>query len=179
MDYSHNEDALKMVFLGYCFYISKFIDFFDTIFFVLRKKNNQITFLHLFHHCIMPLSIWPCFRFISGGHAVFLLTFNTFVHFVMYFYYLMSAMGPAFRKYLWWKRYLTAFQMFQFVCVALHSSLLLFVDCDFPIGYFWWASTQTVIFFFLFKNYHSGAYSGKSKSESNSKTVQATKTKKN
>ena len=27
------------------------------------------------------------------------------VHVVMYFYYLMSAMGPSVQKYLWWKRY--------------------------------------------------------------------------
>ncbi len=32
------------------FYFSKFIELLDTVFFVLRKKNNQITFLHLFHH---------------------------------------------------------------------------------------------------------------------------------
>ena len=164
--------------VGYCFYISKFIDFLDTIFFVLRKKNNQITFLHLFHHGIMPLSVWPCFRFIGGGHAVFLLTFNTFVHFVMYFYYLISAMGPAFRKYLWWKRYLTVFQMFQFVCVTLHSSQLIVFECDFPIAYFWWAVTQAVAFFLLFKNYHSGVYSQNLKEVTSLRTTSPMRVKK-
>ncbi len=32
------------------FYISKFIELLDTLFFILRKKFNQITFLHVFHH---------------------------------------------------------------------------------------------------------------------------------
>lgn len=29
----------------------------------------------------------------------------------MYFYYMLSAMGPEYQKYIWWKKYLTAFQM--------------------------------------------------------------------
>ncbi len=177
-DFSYNDDALQLVMVGYCFFISKFIDFLDTFFFILRKKNNQITFLHLFHHGIMPLSVWPCFRFIGGGHAVFLVTFNSFVHFVMYFYYLMSAMGPAFRKYLWWKKYLTGFQMFQFVCVAVHSSQLVVIECDFPIAYFWWAVTQAVAFFFLFKNFHSGAYSKSIDQAKNSRSISPLREKK-
>lgn len=36
---------------------------------------------------------------------------NTFVHIVMYFYYMLSALGPEYQKYIWWKKYLTAFQM--------------------------------------------------------------------
>ena len=42
----------------------------------------------------------------------FLLCFlNSFVHVVMYTYYALSAMGPEVQKYLWWKRYLTQFQL--------------------------------------------------------------------
>jgi GNS1/SUR4 family len=32
----------------YCY--SKLFDLFETIFFVLRKKSNQISFLHVYHH---------------------------------------------------------------------------------------------------------------------------------
>lgn len=28
------------------------------VFFVLRKKQSQITFLHVFHHSFMPWSWW-------------------------------------------------------------------------------------------------------------------------
>ncbi|GFW72135.1 elongation of very long chain fatty acids protein 7 [Trichonephila clavipes] len=37
-------------------YLLKLADLLDTVFFVLRKKQNQITFLHVFHHsglCLM------------------------------------------------------------------------------------------------------------------------------
>jgi hypothetical protein len=36
---------------------------------------------------------------------------NTFVHIIMYSYYLLAALGPRFQKYVWWKKYLTVLQM--------------------------------------------------------------------
>lgn len=36
---------------------------------------------------------------------------NSMVHVVMYFYYGLSAAGPAFQKYLWWKKHITAIQL--------------------------------------------------------------------
>lgn len=47
----------------------------------------------------------------SGGHSTFFGLLNTFVHIVMYSYYLFAAMGPQFQRFLWWKKYLTALQM--------------------------------------------------------------------
>lgn len=48
---------------------------------------------------------------VVGGHSTFFALLNTFVHVVMYFYYMVAAMGPEYQKYIWWKKYLTAFQM--------------------------------------------------------------------
>ena len=42
-----NEINEKMI----VFY-TKLVDLLDTIFFVLRKKSNQISFLHVYHHFI-------------------------------------------------------------------------------------------------------------------------------
>ena len=43
----------------YMYYLlSKFIDYFDTFFFILRKKNNQITPLHVYHHISVPIVGW-------------------------------------------------------------------------------------------------------------------------
>ena len=44
--------------------------------------------------------------------AVFFSTMlNSGIHVIMYTYYLLSAFGPAVRKYLWWKKYLTMLQL--------------------------------------------------------------------
>jgi len=48
---------------------------------------------------------------VSGGHSTFFGFLNTFVHIIMYSYYLLAALGPSVQKYLWWKKYLTALQM--------------------------------------------------------------------
>ena len=54
----------------------------------------------------VPIRDYPTTpRFVGGGHTTFCGFLNMGVHVVMYFYYLMSAMGPAVQKYLWWKRY--------------------------------------------------------------------------
>ena len=43
---------------------------------------------------------------------------NSFVHIIMYTYYLLSALGPTVQKYLWWKKYLTTLQMVRQLCVC-------------------------------------------------------------
>ena len=80
--------------LGYFFYLSKYFDMIDTVLFVLRKKWNQITFLHVTHHGIVPLLFYPLIRFVPGGNTVVGIIFNSFEHICMYSYYLVSAMGP-------------------------------------------------------------------------------------
>lgn len=158
VDYSNSSDALQQVLMGYCFYVSKLIDFLDTIFFILRKKNNQITFLHVFHHFVMALTCFIGFRFMSGGQSALTPTINTLVHCVMYFYYLLAAMGPRFQKYLWWKRHLTVLQMIQFICIALHGMMPFIYDCGFPKIYCWFAVAQSIMFLQLFKDFHSKTY---------------------
>ena len=46
-------------------------------------------------------------KFTPGGHSSFFGFVNTFVHIIMYAYYMLAAMGPHMQKYLWWKKYLT------------------------------------------------------------------------
>jgi hypothetical protein len=36
------------------------------IFFVLRKKNDHISTLHVIHHGVMPMSVWIGVKFTPG-----------------------------------------------------------------------------------------------------------------
>lgn len=85
--------------------------FFFQLFFILRKKNQHVSTLHVIHHGIMPFSVWMGLKFAPGGHSTFFALLNTFVHIIMYFYYMVAAMGPEYQKYIWWKKYLTTMQM--------------------------------------------------------------------
>jgi hypothetical protein len=50
-----------------------------------------------------------------GGHGTLLGVINSFVHIIMYAYYLLAALGPEVQKYLWWKKYLTTLQIVSIV----------------------------------------------------------------
>ena len=49
------------------FYFSKLIQFLDTLFFILRKKDSQITFLHVYHHASMLFIWWIAVKWFAGG----------------------------------------------------------------------------------------------------------------
>ncbi|KAF2879952.1 hypothetical protein ILUMI_26221 [Ignelater luminosus] len=158
VDYSHNPQALRMVRGCWWYYISKFTEFLDTIFFVLRKKNDHVSTLHVIHHGVMPMSVWFGVKFTPGGHSTFFGLLNTFVHIVMYSYYLLAAFGPHMQKYLWWKKYLTTLQMVQFVLVMVHAFQLLFIDCNYPKAFVWWIGMHAIMFYFLFSDFYKQTY---------------------
>ncbi|XP_043687007.1 elongation of very long chain fatty acids protein AAEL008004-like isoform X4 [Vespula pensylvanica] len=151
----------EMVHASWWYYFSKFTEFMDTIFFVLRKKNNHVSTLHVIHHGCMPMSVWFGVKFTPGGHSTFFGLLNTFVHIVMYTYYLLAALGPRIQPYLWWKKYLTAFQMIQFIAIMVHAFQLLFIDCDYPKAFVWWIGMHAVMFFFLFNKFYQQNYQQK------------------
>ncbi|XP_026751476.1 elongation of very long chain fatty acids protein AAEL008004-like [Galleria mellonella] len=158
VDHSKNPQTMRMVHACWWYYFSKFTEFFDTIFFVLRKKFDHVSTLHVIHHGVMPMSVWFGVKFSPGGHSTFFGLLNTFVHIIMYTYYMLAAMGPQMRRYLWWKKYLTTLQMIQFICVIVHAFQLLFIECDYPRGFVWWIGMHGVMFFFLFKDFYNQQY---------------------
>ena len=99
-----------------------------------------------------------------GGHATFFSFLNSAVHVIMYAYYGLSALGPHMSKYLWWKKYLTAMQMAQFVAIFVHSFQLLFRDCNFPKAFMAWIGCHGILFWFLFSAFYKKTYSKHSKS---------------
>ncbi|PNF37535.1 Elongation of very long chain fatty acids protein AAEL008004 [Cryptotermes secundus] len=161
VDYSSHPVTIRTVHACWWYYFSKFTEFFDTIFFVLRKKNEHVSTLHVIHHGVMPMSVWFGVKFTPGGHSTFFGLINTFVHIVMYTYYLLSALGPHYQKYLWWKKYLTTFQMVQFVVIMVHAFQLLFTECNYPRAFVWFIGMHAVMFFFLFNEFYKQAYQKK------------------
>ncbi|KAL0277540.1 UNVERIFIED_CONTAM: hypothetical protein PYX00_004790 [Menopon gallinae] len=146
----------------YIYFLAKITELLDTIFFVLRKKNNQITFLHMYHHTVMPMISWGCTKYYPGGHGTFIGVINSFVHIIMYTYYLLSACGPKFQKYLWWKKYITVLQMVQFLLVFLHNAQLLFIDCGYPKISLYFTLPNAGFFLYLFNDFYVKAYKRKS-----------------
>ena len=59
----------------------------------------------------MPVTMYLGIRFVPGGHCTIMCLINSAVHVLMYSYYGLSAFGPRFQKYLWWKKYITKIQL--------------------------------------------------------------------
>lgn len=100
-----------MVRMTYFVFLLKIVDLIETGMFVLRKKYNQISWLHLYHHFTTALVAWISTRYIAGGMAVFYPAMNCSVHVIMYTYYLLSTTDSLKRYVLPFKRYVTIIQM--------------------------------------------------------------------
>ncbi|NWW73866.1 ELOV4 protein, partial [Climacteris rufus] len=135
VDYSRSELGMRMARVCWWFFFSKVLELLDTVFFILRKKQEQVTFLHVYHHGSMLFNWWAGVKYVPGGQAFFIGMLNSFVHIFMYGYYALASLGPRVRRHLWWKRYLTMLQLCQFVAIAAHSSYNLFTECPFPDGF--------------------------------------------
>ncbi|XP_015430291.1 PREDICTED: elongation of very long chain fatty acids protein AAEL008004-like [Dufourea novaeangliae] len=114
VDFSYTPEAMRVARGVYVYFLAKISELLDTVFFVLRKKESQITFLHLYHHTVMPMISWGATKYYPGGHGTFIGVINSFVHIIMYTYYLLAALLPQYQKYLWWKKYITTLQMVRF-----------------------------------------------------------------
>mmetsp|Transcript_20499 Transcript_20499/g.28300 ORF Transcript_20499/g.28300 Transcript_20499/m.28300 type:complete len:276 (-) Transcript_20499:59-886(-) len=118
-----------MAFLIWVFYVSKIYEFLDTVIMALRKKNNQITVLHVYHHFSIFLIWWMNVYYIPYGDAYFAPAYNAFVHVLMYSYYLMT----SFHIPCPWKSFITKFQIGQFVFFVVQGGYQLFTPGCFEL----------------------------------------------
>lgn len=115
-------------------YLCKYLDMFDTLIIVLRKKSEQLSFLHLWHHSTIVVvwgwvvNTWPTDN--SSAAYAYGAWINSCVHVIMYFYYGLTAMNirPPFKKLV------TMVQLTQFASCIFHAVFALFFDVT-PVFY--------------------------------------------
>eukprot|EP00249_Psilotum_nudum_P025230 c29503_g1_i1 orf=295-1179(-) len=133
---AYNENETEMAHFIYLFYLSKFVEFVDTIIMLLKFSTRQITVLHVYHHASIAIIWWMIAHHAPGGDAYFSAAVNSGIHVFMYLYYLLSAIlrndETKRHKYLFWGKHLTLIQMLQFVLNMLHSYCLLKMDVPYP-----------------------------------------------
>ena len=79
--YDRNPKEMRIIWLAYLFFISKLVDLIETIFFVLRKKHNQISNLHVYHHSVVPIMTHLAIKVTpTGGPATMFPLLNCLVH---------------------------------------------------------------------------------------------------
>lgn len=158
--------TIPMLHYGHLFFHTRYLEFFDTFFFILRKKTSQISCLHVFHHGVVPTLMYIGLKFYPVPFNAQLPTTNMFVHIIMYAYYGLATFGPSMQKYLWWKRYLTTLQISQFALLLIHCSQPLlfrnYPECKFPPGLVAINTCIGLTFLLLFISFYFETY-GKEK----------------
>ncbi|XP_004924759.1 elongation of very long chain fatty acids protein 7 isoform X1 [Bombyx mori] len=159
INYSNDPENLRWASSVYLYFIAKITELLDTVFFVLRKKQNQVTFLHLYHHTLMPLLSWYGTKYYAGGQAIPEGTVNSFIHVIMYGYYLVAGLGPQYQKYLWWKKHLTSMQLIQF-CLVLYLNVvgLFSQNCNYPKSLNVIVVTNCLAFLYMFGRFYYNSY---------------------
>ena len=110
------------------FYISKIYEFIDT--FIIILKGRKPSFLQTFHHAGIVLLMWG-FTVTSNSVVAIIVCFNSFIHFLMYTYYVLAAFG--YKSPL--KKYLTSAQIGQFlVGVGISLPFQFIPNCQSPMG---------------------------------------------
>lgn len=129
-----NEDM--MAHFIYMFYMSKYVEFMDTVIMLLKRNLRQVSVLHVYHHMSVALIWWMISHHAPGGDAYFSAAMNSAVHVLMYLYYLLSALlrndEKVRQKYLFWGKYLTQFQMIQFIFNWIQASYGIKVQAPYP-----------------------------------------------
>ncbi|XP_017004982.2 very long chain fatty acid elongase F [Drosophila takahashii] len=154
--------------LTYSYFLNKFMDLLETVFFVLRKKNRQISFLHVFHHVVMSLGAYLHIAQIGYGGTLFpLCLLNVAVHVVMYSYYYLSSVSKEVQTSAW-KKYITIIQLVQFVLALSNLSYTLMqpnCKASRPVIYF--GMSVAASFTLMFANFyiHNYILPGKKKPE--------------
>ncbi|KAH9367933.1 hypothetical protein HPB48_008347 [Haemaphysalis longicornis] len=139
---------------------TKIAELLDTVFFVLLKKNGHISYLHVSHHALAVLTVWLNLNNGITGQSAMFPFLNSAVHAVMYTYYGLAALPSSLRPNLWWKKYVTLFQIVQFVTFAVHASIPLSLDCGYPRTMAWVIVTESCLFAWLFSRFYCHHYMG-------------------
>ncbi|XP_077285214.1 very long chain fatty acid elongase 7-like [Arctopsyche grandis] len=158
--HTFQSNKFKLAFLDgtWWYFMAKVSELWDTVFFVLRKKMNQVTFLHVYHHASMAFFTWCFLKYSPTPQAPLIGLINSGVHVIMYFYYMVSALGPSYQKYIWWKRYITVMQLTQFSIIIAYLGLSMFSKCGFSRTISYLFILNTSIFFYLFFDFYRKSY---------------------
>lgn len=159
-DYWWSEKDEKLCFWVFCFVLSKIIEYFDTLFIVLRKRD--VMFLHVYHHTTISLLVWYAFADQATGMLHWCATVNFFIHSIMYSYYAICSAGIRLPRII--PACVTILQMIQFI-VGATVNIVAFIDRDScpHVTTAWLGAVLVLSYLLLFLQYFFNRYVFKTK----------------
>jgi elongation of very long chain fatty acids protein 4 len=128
-------------------YLSKYLDWFDTLWIILNKKRAQLSFLHMYHHATIG-TVWAVL--LDGGVGAGTVRYGAFInsltHVIMYSHYLWTSLGLKNP----FKKYITMWQITQFYSCLVHAFAVLFYETTACKNFAWlqvvYQSTMVYLF---------------------------------
>ncbi|XP_014614327.1 PREDICTED: elongation of very long chain fatty acids protein 1-like [Polistes canadensis] len=160
---SYEPEPLRMAGWVWWVFIMKVVELSDTIIFVLRKKFNQTSFLHVYHHATTVFMAWVTCKYVPAGMWTFIIIPNCMVHVIMYTYYLLAACGPEVKERINpAKKYITKLQMIQFTVMLIHTAQAFMPSCDPNRKYLACLyAFQVIVIFYMFCGFYKKSYTEK------------------
>ena len=141
--------------------MSKILDFWDTVFIIIRRKWRQLSFLHVYHHSSIYLIYWLNLRAGYDGDIYYTVVANSLIHLIMYGYYFLRTFNVPVPMFI--KALVTNMQMIQFVTMIGQASYLMAFGCDYPINLVRLYFVYILSMFALFTNFAKKTYKPKTK----------------
>lgn len=133
----------------FCFvhYLSKYLDWFDTLWMVLKKNRKQLSFLHVYHHSTI-CAVWGYLLYsgVASGTIRYGAWINSLTHVIMYSHYLWTSFGLKNP----FKNYITGWQIGQFYSCLLHAFLVRAIEENETWKFAWLQIVFQVSMLYLF-----------------------------
>uniref|UniRef100_A0A1B0DPP5 Elongation of very long chain fatty acids protein n=1 Tax=Phlebotomus papatasi TaxID=29031 RepID=A0A1B0DPP5_PHLPP len=158
MDFSVNPTLMKGLTITWLVMMTKVIELVDTVFFVLRKKQKQVSVLHVYHHASTLFLCWLGAKYVGTGVAIFSILVNSVVHVLMYSYYFLSIFNNLQRRLRPIKPYITVIQMVQFTMILVHLAVTAYFDCTLPKAILAMYFPNVIVIFYMFYMFFKSTY---------------------
>ncbi|CAO1431020.1 unnamed protein product [Diamesa serratosioi] len=153
---------IDMYFWQWFTLLVKLAELVETVFFVLRKKQNQVSHLHVYHHVSTILILWAFFKYSAGVMEIYIAILNSMIHIIMYSYYLL-AIFKVWPKYLnMFKPIITSMQLIQFLLILGQCVAAMLPSCP-NSKIFHVMFVNIVILFTMFSNFFKQNYTNPKK----------------
>ncbi|XP_025997308.1 elongation of very long chain fatty acids protein 4 [Solenopsis invicta] len=169
IDFSYDYMPMRLTRSIWYYFLLKIWDLVETGIFVLRKKSNQVSGLHLYHHVSTLSLTWICMRYYAIAPVLIVCITNNLIHVTMYIYYFLTTCGPTVQKTAAFiKQWITTVQMIQFVVLMMYVIHPFIVGCKVGTDCTKWmmmiAIIDIAINFFNFHNFYQSSYKKNKKS---------------
>lgn len=161
---TNEKELLELWGVNWSFIMLRLIELSETVVFVLRKKQNQVSTLHVYHHLSTVTILWLFQKYSMNEMGVYACGLNSFVHIVMYSYYFLTSFKSLSGYMKIVKPLITIIQLVQLVLIFGNNIVAASPSCNAGKLYYLQLVNMIVLIGF-FAKFYSDSYVKPNKKE--------------